>query len=191
MIQLRVNDLKQYAYCPRIIFYQYVMPVDKAETYKMGRGRVAEAEVDELEKRRGLSRYGLDKGVRRFHVFVKSERLGLSGKLDLLIETPEALIPVDFKLTSGDVQPNHVLQLCGYALILEDSHAKPVERGFVYLIPQKDVREVVFTEATRKEAMDAVAAIRKMIEGEILPTPTVNQNRCEECEFRNYCNDVV
>lgn len=32
MISIRVNDIKQYAYCPRIVFYQYCMPVEKKAT---------------------------------------------------------------------------------------------------------------------------------------------------------------
>ena len=35
MIELCVTDLKQFVYCPRIPFYQYVMPVEKKATFKM------------------------------------------------------------------------------------------------------------------------------------------------------------
>jgi len=33
--ELKVSDLKQYYYCPRVVYYQYVMPVDKAVIYKV------------------------------------------------------------------------------------------------------------------------------------------------------------
>lgn len=66
MIPLRVNDLKQYAYCPRVVFYHYVMPVEAPSTYKMEHGKLAEEKIDELERRRGLKRYGLSSGTRRF-----------------------------------------------------------------------------------------------------------------------------
>ena len=190
MVQLRVNDIKQYAYCPRVVFYDHVMPVDKAATFKMSRGHAAEARIDDLEKRRGLSRYGLDKGERRFHVPVFSERLGLGGKIDMLIETRESAIPVDFKMTQADVQPNHLLQLCGYALILEDMTGKPVPRGFVYRIPAEEAHEVVFNEELRRETQAAIENIRRMIEREEMPPPTESRARCEGCEFRNYCGDV-
>lgn len=42
MISLRVNDIKQYAYCPRIVFYQYSMPVEKKATWKMEQGTIEE-----------------------------------------------------------------------------------------------------------------------------------------------------
>jgi len=80
---IRVNDIKQYAYCPRVVFYQYCMPVEKKATWKMEQGKVAEAEIDKLEKRRKLREYRLADGERRFHVWLTSGRIGLSGKIDL------------------------------------------------------------------------------------------------------------
>ncbi|MBI3014726.1 MAG: CRISPR-associated protein Cas4 [Candidatus Tectomicrobia bacterium] len=190
VIPLRVNDLKQYVYCPRVVFYQYVMPVEKKATYKMEHGKIAEARIDELEKRRKLQRYHLDQGRRRFHVWVQSERLGLSGKLDMLIETDEALYPVDFKFTEGPPHRNHAHQICGYGLILEDMHGRPVERGFIYLIPQNKVAEIPITGALRQETLDMIEAIRAMIQREMFPDPTPYRNRCEDCEYRNYCRDI-
>ncbi|MGH9351215.1 MAG: CRISPR-associated protein Cas4 [Terriglobia bacterium] len=96
---LRVNDLKQWEYCPRIVFYNTVMPVTRKSTIKMERGKQVEIKLDALETRRTLRRYHLAEGDRRFNVSLSSERLGLSGKLDLLITTPAACYPVDFKYT--------------------------------------------------------------------------------------------
>src|SRR5579885_3401204 len=101
LIPLRVNDLKQYEYCPRIVFYNTVMPVDRKVTVKMERGEEEELRLDALEKRRNLRRYQLGSGQRHFHVWLDSPLLGLSGKLDLLIESPKGYFPVDFKYTRG------------------------------------------------------------------------------------------
>src|SRR6266705_3495490 len=101
LAELRVTDLKQYAYCPRIPFYQHVMGFTGKPTYKMERGRDAQAAIEALERRRKLREYGLAEGQRRFGCWLTSERLGLSGKLDLLIETEDACFPVDFKYTTG------------------------------------------------------------------------------------------
>jgi CRISPR-associated exonuclease Cas4 len=116
LLPLRVHDLKQWAYCPRIVFYNYVMPVDKKRTYKMQHGRSAEEALDRLEKRRKLTEFGLAKGRRQFHVRCNSYLLGLSGKLDLLVDSPAGLFPVDFKESERSVHANHVVQLCGYGV---------------------------------------------------------------------------
>ncbi|MFZ5864059.1 MAG: CRISPR-associated protein Cas4 [Nitrospirota bacterium] len=190
VLQLRVTDLKQYEYCPRIVFYQYVLPVEKVSTYKMEAGKAQEARLDVLEKRRKLVRYGLGDGRRRFHVWLSSERLGLSGKLDLLIETDSKRYPVDFKFTSGGVRANHRAQLGAYALLIEDVMGGRVERGFIYLIPRQDAEDVLITEELRASVTDALDVIRTMVRDEVLPPPTPHRARCTECEYRNYCGDI-
>jgi CRISPR-associated exonuclease Cas4 len=190
MILLKVTDLKQYAYCPRIVFYQYVMPVEKKTTFKMEYGKQAEAELDELEKRRTLRRYGLDGGKRIFHKWVRSDRLGLSGILDLIIQTDNALYPVDFKYSLGRPQKNHLYQMTGYALILEDIYNTKVTNGFIYLIPQKSIVQIRITEGLKAEVIAMLDQIRRMIAQEAMPNSTAYRNRCAECEYRNYCGDV-
>ncbi|MBI4481497.1 MAG: CRISPR-associated protein Cas4 [Acidobacteria bacterium] len=189
-MSLRVNDLKQAAYCPRIVFYQYVMPVEKKPTYKMERGKLEEARLDQLEQRRKLRKYGLGEGRRSFHVWLSSERLGLSGKLDLLIETPEGLFPVDFKWTAQEPYLNHLFQLAGYALLLEERHARPVSTGFIYLIPKEDAVVIEITEGLKTECLRILDEIRGMIVREQLPEATSFRNRCVDCEYRNYCRDI-
>jgi CRISPR-associated exonuclease Cas4 len=190
MMPIRVNDIKQYFYCPRIVFYQYSMPVEKKATWKMERGKVEEAEIDRLEKRRKLRAYRLAEGERRLHVWLSSERLGLAGKLDLVIDSPEGLFPVDFKFTTGKPHRNHIYQLCGYALLLEDCYARQVDKGFVYLIPKNDATVVEITGERKGETERVIGEIRDMIDKEQMPGPTPVRNRCADCEYRNYCGDV-
>ena len=190
MISLRVNDIKQYAYCPRIVFYQYSMPVDKKSTWKMEQGRIEEAEIDRLEKRRKLSGYRLVEGERKFHFRLSSTRLGLTGKLDLLIDSPEGLFPVDFKWTTGRPHRNHIFQLCAYALLLEDHFQQSVTKGFVYLIPVSDAVVFDLTPELKDQTRAMLSEIRRMIEKEEMPPPTSVRNRCTDCEYRNFCGDV-
>jgi CRISPR-associated exonuclease Cas4 len=190
MISLRVNDIKQYAYCPRIVFYQYSMPVEKKATWKMEQGKLEESEIDRLEKRRKLSGYCLVEGKRRFHFRLASPRLGLTGKLDLLIDSPAGLFPVDFKWTRGRPYTNHIFQLCAYALLLEDHFQQPVTKGFVYLIPVSDAVVFDLTPNLKEQTRTMLSEIRRMIEKEDMPPPTPVRNRCTDCEYRNFCGDI-
>lgn len=190
LIQLRVNDLKQYEYCPRIVFYNTVVPVERKTTVKMDRGRTEEFRVDALEKRRTLKKYRLDVGERRFHVWLNSPRLGLSGKLDLLVISPAGYYPVDFKYSRGRPHRNHAFQLAGYALLIEEVFRTQVETGFIYLLPIQEVVAVTLTDNLKEEAMARLGKMREMITEGILPAPTMYRSRCEDCEFRNYCGDI-
>jgi CRISPR-associated exonuclease Cas4 len=190
MIDLRVNDLKQFSYCQRIVFYQYVMPVEKKATFKMEAGKQAETLIDQLEQRRSLRKYRLAEGTRRFHVWLRSSQLGLSGKLDLLVESPAGLFPIDFKNTTGRPQKNHTYQLCGYALLVEEAYQHPVDLGFIYLIPQDEVVPVPLLSEQKDEVRQMLEEMRAMIQAEKMPEPTTLRNRCVECEYRNYCGDI-
>jgi CRISPR-associated exonuclease Cas4 len=187
---LRVNDLKQYEYCPRVVYYQYIMPVDRKATYKMEHGKSAEARLDALEQRRTVQRYGLPDGRRHFHVWLISKELGLSGKLDLLIESSSGWYPVDFKETTGSTRANHIRQLCGYALLVEEAYQCSVSGGFIYLTPGNRVEPVELTEASKAETFTALSSIREMIVRERVPAATKVRARCTDCEYRNYCGDV-
>ena len=95
MISLRVSDLKQYIYCPRILYFYYVLPVPRKVTRKMEYGRLEHVEIERLEKRRGLKAYGILEGERHFHVALASTLLGLHGVLDLMIANNKVKITND------------------------------------------------------------------------------------------------
>ena len=187
---LRVSDLKQYVYCPRIVFYAYRMPVDKKTTYKMEHGKVAELEIAGLEKRRKLKQYGLDEGKRMFNVWLTAERVGLTGKIDMLIERGDRYYPVDFKYTEKRPQRNHLYQICGYALMLEEVYDTCVDRGFVYLIPYKDAVVFRLDDELKEQCRKMLVEMQKMIVDEQIPEATGARARCAECEYQNYCRDV-
>lgn len=189
-ITVTATDLKQWAYCPRIPFYRYVLPVRPAPTYKMQRGKDIQAAVEALERRRGFRAYGMRDGERRFGLWLHSERLGISGKLDLLILTADACYPVDFKDTEGGPRRNHRLQLAAYALLAEETFERPAPDGFIYLVPEKRVVGLELSEADREEVRVAIREMRRMIQREELPAPTTVRARCAACEFRNYCRDI-
>ncbi len=191
MIPLRVNDIKQWNYCPRIVFYNTVMPVSPPPTYKMEHGKDQEDLFAKLETRRVLEKYGISQGERLFRVWLTSERLDLSGKLDLLIRTPRDLFPVDFKYTFQGAFKNHVLQLAAYALLAEEAFSLPANQGFVYAIPKKKLHPVELDSQIKKEALEQLDEIRKMIQSQNLPDPTPFRNRCYNCEYLNYCGDVL
>jgi len=189
-LELTATDLKQWAYCERIPYYHQVMPVEFVRSYKMERGRNVEAAVEAMERRRGFRRYGLDQGERRFGTWLRSERLGLSGKPDLLIITRDECYPVDFKDTEGGVRRNHRFQLAAYALLAEETFGRPAPKGFIYLVPSKQLARVDIGAGERAEVIRALERIRSMVREERLPEVTSVRARCVACEYRNYCADI-
>ncbi|MBI1884779.1 MAG: CRISPR-associated protein Cas4 [Chloroflexi bacterium] len=188
---LTVSDVKQYPYCPRIVYYTYLLPLRaRPTTYKMLEGKLEHERTTELEERRSLRAYGLTEGVRHLDVALTSERLGLRGRLDMIIEALSEVIPVDFKNSEGRVGLNHKYQLTAYALLVEEAWRRPVRRGFIYLVPQKRAQEVRISSNMRGWVHKALREIRDTLAREATPAPTRVRSRCTDCEFRNLCPDV-
>lgn len=191
MIPLRVSDLKQYIYCPRIIYFYYVLPIPRRVTKKMEYGRLEHFEVKQLEKRRKLKAYGLLDGARDFQVFMQSPRLGLNGLLDMTITTASREIyPVEFKHSISKKGLHQKYQLAAYAMLLEEKFSKPVRYGFLYLIPTKTVIPLEITVSMREHIKKVLSAIRNLIASEKIPPYVRSRQRCTDCEFKNYCADL-
>jgi CRISPR-associated exonuclease Cas4 len=187
---LRVSDIRQHLYCPRIPYYSYVVPVDRHETFKMVHGRDVHNEIERLERRRTLARYGLEAGERLFRVQLSSERLKLNGTLDLLIRTDREDVPVEFKYTLGDVMSHHKYQLAAYALLVEEHFGRPVRRGVLAILPANRIRWIAVTEGVRRYVNRLLREIRASIARQLMAPPVRRCGRCRDCEFRYYCHDI-
>ncbi len=184
-----VTDLKQYMYCPRILFYQTCLPDVRPITYKMQAG--VEAHVDERQRasRRSTRWYGLPEGERLFDVWVQSPTLGLSGQIDEVVQTESEIVPVDYKMAQR-VGEHYKIQLAAYAMMLEETRQTQVRRGIIYLIPLRKANEVPITRALRQRVLSTLETMRAIAERETMPEPTEWRQRCADCEFRRFCNDV-
>ena len=197
---VRVTDLKQYEYCPRIVYYQYCLPGVRPTTYKMEAGIGAQEKTEQLEKRRTLQEYGVEQGTRHFNVSVTSERLRCTGQIDLVVELADdgvqedgrrRVLPVDFKLSRREPGQNFRVQLACYAMMLEENWQASAPVGVIYLIPVREAIRVALDSKLRRTAERHLRALRAMIEGERIPEATRQRGRCMDCEFRRFCNDVV
>jgi CRISPR-associated exonuclease Cas4 len=186
-----VTDLKQFAYCPRVVYYSYCLPLIRPVTYKMEAGQEAHQEEEGREQRRSLRAYGLQEGERTFNLWLESSELGLRGRVDMIVRigTQEA-IPVEYKDSPGRAGSHWERQLAAYGLLLEEAWGLPVRRGFLYFIPQRRSREVPLTAELYGQVRGMVETMRRMVEGEAMPSPTRQRRKCVACEFRRFCNDV-
>ena len=118
---------------------------------------------------------------------VWSERLGLSGRCDLVERHPDgALVPVEFKKGKRRVFDNDDAQLCAQALCLEEMFGVRIERGAVFHAASKRRREVVFTAELRANTEAALAELRRMIEAGEVPR-AVLKPACEHCSLFGVC----
>jgi len=188
---LVVTDLKNYAHCPRIPYYEQCLPDVRPRTFAMDAGEDAHIEERARARRRTLWAYGLPQGERQFNVRLSDPTLGLIGIIDELVTTPDGVrLPVDYKL-SEKVTESFALQVVAYAMLLEAAHGGVVPQGYVYLIGERRLHTIPVTDADRETVRLALAHIRQMVNDEAMPPPVAQRPKCRACEWRRFCNDVV
>lgn len=190
-VMLTVTDLKQWLYCPRVAYYVRCLPSVRPTTYRMRVAKDAHEDEEDRERRRSLRTYGLNSGDREFDVEVSAGDLGLRGKVDLVIRHADEIIPVEYKDSDGWSGRHFQVQLAAYGILLERSTGLTARRGFLYFIPSRSARAIDLDEALKGEALAAIAGIQRMIAHETMPDPTPRRQRCPDCEFRRFCNDVI
>lgn len=185
-----VEDLKQYVYCPRIVFFERCTPGIRPRTYAMDVGHEDHVEAQHNARRRSLAALKITEGERAFSVDIMDVALNLHGKLDEVVTTPDGeRIPVEYK-SARKLAHNHRVQVAAYALLLERQTGVEVTRAYVYLMPLRKMRIVKVTAEDKAHVRELLAELSAMVITENMPEPTTERARCAGCEFRRFCNDV-
>jgi len=143
---------------------------------------------DLVHEHADLPGYEVAKGVTLLRALpVWSERLGLSGKCDVVERHADgALVPVEYKKGKRRAFENDDAQLCAQGLCLEEMLGQSVERGAVFHAASKRRREVLFTAELRALAERSVAELRRLVESQRVPV-AVFKPACEGCSLFEIC----
>ena len=137
-----VRALNQVTYCQRLYYLEYVecvMPINEhVEDGLFQHRRVDDPALQHRRRKEGDA-------LHTRSVQLSSERLGITGKLDLVEEKNGAVYPVEYKRGSGPGeshgQPpfwdNDAVQVCAQGLLLEEELGVPVPHGILYYIGSK------------------------------------------------------
>lgn len=194
---ITVSDIKQYSYCPKIIYFDHVLHVPKPPDQKLKTGKEKHDDITGKEKRRKGGLFydsELDSAEKLFHVSLESSALGLRGILDYLIKSEKEFIPVDYKFGSshnGGVHLNHKYQLAAYALLVEENFNTIVRRAYVHYSVDKVNARIDFSDEIRRRTQKMIREIGTIIREEVEPACTRNPGRCIDCEYGRYCEGAL
>ncbi len=182
MTLIDVSDVVQYLYCPKKIYFLKVAGM-RIERPKMEEGKAAQKDV-----RRSIARFAEKMGGKVLtNIYMVSNKYGLKGVLDALIETSGNLYPVDVKLSKfQSVSYPWKMQITAYAVLAEENFGKTVRSGFIYLIGMRKFLEVRVEPEDRKALKRIVDEIRKMVIEERYPK-TSKSKKCGYCEVFEFC----
>ncbi len=196
MDALPLSLLNDFLYCPRRAALKAIEGYREENEHTI-RGDIAHEHAD-------LPGYEVAKGVTLLRSLpVWSERLGLSGKCDIVeagldanpkseIRNPKWLRPVEYKKGKRRQFDNDDAQLCAQALCLEEMFGIVVDSGAVFHAASKRRREVKFTAELRRLTENAIAELHTMLNTQLstinpqLPQ-AVFKPACEECSLFDIC----
>ena len=181
-LEVPVSALEHCSYCPRQCALIHVEQTYDENLYTI-RGTLQHERVDSGEGR-------AERGVKTVRAMpLWSARLRLQGKADLVEFRPEAPYPVEYK--SGPYrQPHADLQLCAYALCLEEMLGESVPRGAVYSHSERRRHEVLLGPELRAQTEQTIHAIQRLLMAQQVP-PATNDARCPQCSLINSCLPFV
>jgi CRISPR-associated protein Cas1 len=189
-----VRALNQVTYCPRLYYLQYVDCVMPTNEHVEG-GLFDHRRVDEPELANRTRKEGNANRSRGVHL--SSEKLGISGILDVIEEKDGTSYPVETKHGSAprddDGRPttwdNDAVQLCGQAFLMEEAFGAPVERGFQFYAGTRERVEVRFTDELRAKTRAAIDECRRLstLDAPPDPLPSELRHRCFGCSLAPVC----
>jgi len=127
--------------------------------------------------------------------WLTSERLGLYGRVDVLRTRDGNPIPYEHKRGRArrgpdgapEAWPSDLVQLGGYALLLEETTGQPVLEGRIrYHADQVTVR-VPITDALRAQVREAIARAKTLRTRTTRPPITVEASKCAHCSLAPVC----
>lgn len=199
---LPVRMLNEFAYCPRLAYLEWVQSefADSADTVE---GRFHHRRVDESPKRQsgtGTGKSGSDFSdaerdedavIHQRSVWLSSDGLGITAKIDLVEGVGTCVAPVDYKrgkrphVEKGAWEPERV-QVCAQGLILRE-HGYECDGGFLYFVGSRERVAITFDQELIERTLVLIAGMREMARGGAMPPPLVDSPKCPRCSLVRIC----
>jgi len=176
-----ISALQHFVFCPRQCAYIHIECAWE-ENYLTAQGNQLHERVhsDEFETR-GLMR--TERGVQ-----VCSERLGITGKLDLLEigSNPFSLTPVEYKRGKPKVSDCDRIQLCAQALCLEEMRDTQITRAALWYWQIRKREWIEISENLRMKTKRVILQTRDLLNSGLLPKAEYTA-ACKACSFIDRC----
>jgi CRISPR-associated protein Cas1 len=167
-------------FCQRRFYYEFVegeMVVNEhVEEGKLKHARPDEMMQERSEKGKLVSR----------RQYVASERLGVSGYIDILEESSGMVYPVEYKKGRSGEWLNDKIQLCLQGMLIEEATGRTVPYGYLYYIASNRRKKILFDEELRAKSIETVREAFRIAASGMIPDP-VHDNRCNGCSLRPIC----
>jgi CRISPR-associated protein Cas1 len=124
-------------------------------------------------------------------VWLSSEKLGITAKLDLVEVDGGGVVPVEYKRGSKPDLPQgaylpELAQVCAQVLLLRE-HGYSCEHGEIYYAKDRRRVPVAIEDSLVARTLEAVARIRELCAEGTLPPPLDDSPKCNGCSLVGIC----
>ena len=186
---IRPIDIVNFLYCPRYIYYEYVLGIPQYEEkyFLVQKGR----EIHELKTVRNKEYLRKRIGATKKYITPYLANGKLRGIPDEILELKDGTVaPLEYKFSefNGRIYPPVLQQLWAYAVLAEDVYNKPVKKGFIVYVRSHNHLETIEISDRDKDLVRQTADnILQVIETEIYPEATRTKKKCLNCTYRKIC----
>jgi CRISPR-associated exonuclease Cas4 len=176
-----LSALQHYSYCPRQCALIHQEQTFSENVFTV-RGTLVHARVDEPGSR-------LEDGIEvQTAVPLVSERLGLSGKADVIEVWPDgSLCPVEYKHGPRRQREHDDLQVAAQALCLEEMTGKIITEGAVFHHSSRRRRMVPITPELRAKVEHVAGQVHELFRSGRMPPPADDPALCRGCSLKDAC----
>ena len=120
-----------------------------------------------------------------------SERLGLTGKLDLVATADAEAVPVETKRrrvpenAERSYETTRVQLMCQGLLLREHGYA--CRRGVVYYAASRTRVDVPFTDELEATALRLIGQVKRAVSLTVIPEPLEDSPKCNGCSLSGIC----
>lgn len=187
--KLPIHLIRQYLFCPRVVYFLEVLNTPKVSPVWVKEGESHHKKQAELFKRRTLARFGLEDAEFKSNVNLSHDEFKFYGICDGLIVSKTNIYPVEIKLHGTKPTYAQKMQLIAYGILAEKKYNKVFDLGFILFEKNGKTIPIKVEENDKKKVVDLVHEIIEMIQIARLPYSSADDEKCTQCEFENYCND--
>ncbi len=189
-----VRRLQNYAYCPRLFYYQWVEGIF-VENSDVVEGESIHSRADKPgSMKEDLPAMDLPEGTVLRSLHLENPRLGLSGRIDICEQGSEGIEIVDYKKGSARrtddgtrvVKYADAVQVGAYALLLE-GEGMTVTAASVYYAADRRRVPVDLTLRFREEIRELRDQAAKVSASGVCPPPLRGDPRCLHCSAYSIC----
>lgn len=178
------EEIRQYTYCKRKVYFRHVLKGPMLQTYKMKLG----TEIHEqFQKKIEVSKKQVQK---YYNMYLIDEELGLVGLLDYFEFDGKEAYPVEIK--SGNIPPEGLenpdkMQVTAQAILIEKNFDFLVKNVKVFYIKHDKIIDYPIDMEHKLTVIKHVREIQDILLNEKIPKATTNDAKCLDCECLKYC----